>query len=458
MTAVLATAAAGPWLLGERLGGGGQATVHRARHATLGRVAAVKIIHPSAWADPAFRARFRRECRALAALRHPNVVPVIDAGESGEGGYLAMPLARGGSLAERLRAGAPPVDEAVALLSALAAALDAVHAAGHLHRDVTPANVLLDPAGPWLADFGLARPLEATAVTAEGLLVGTAGFMAPEVIAGGRAGPAADRYALAALAFEALTGRPPFTGEGAGALLYAHARQAPPRASALRSGLPRALDRALARGLAKRPAERHPSAAALAEEIAAALDGGATRVLVRAPRRRGGRARPLRGAAAALAAAALAAGAVAVVPGGADRASEAPAPAPAPAPTVPGPGGRAIPAGPAGPADLAGAPVPEAAAAATVGGLRVTAAPASPALLAGVRGALEAAGYAVTPLEGEPGGAPWLLARRATFDDVLGRSDRWALAVTGAPGARRLVAVRGRGDGPARYVAALGVA
>ena len=100
MTAVLATAAAGPWLLGERLGGGGQATVHRARHATLGRVAAVKVIHPSAWADPAFRARFRRECRALAALRHPNVVPVLDAGESEEGGYLAMPLARGGTAEE----------------------------------------------------------------------------------------------------------------------------------------------------------------------------------------------------------------------------------------------------------------------------------------------------------------------------------------------------------------------
>jgi len=174
VTAVLEGRVVGPWELLERVGGGGQAVVHRARHATLGRLAALKLIHRQVWADPSFRVRFRRECEALLALRHPHIVPILDAGEQDGRGYLVMALARGGSLARRLEAGPLDPAEARAVLGPVADALDAAHGAGLVHRDVTPANVLLDPDGPWLADFGIARRLDATAMTAEGLLVGTA--------------------------------------------------------------------------------------------------------------------------------------------------------------------------------------------------------------------------------------------------------------------------------------------
>ena len=206
MTATLQGRTIGPWELVERIGGGGQAAVYRVRHSALGRPAALKLVHREIWADPSFRVRFRRECEALLALRHPHIVPIHDAGEQDGRGFLVMALARGGSLAGRLAGGPLDPVEASALLGPVADALDAAHAAGLVHRDVTPANVLLDPAGPWLADFGIARRLDATAMTAEGLLVGTAGFLAPEVIEGRPAGPASDRYALAAVAFEALDG------------------------------------------------------------------------------------------------------------------------------------------------------------------------------------------------------------------------------------------------------------
>ncbi|HET6689829.1 MAG TPA: serine/threonine-protein kinase, partial [Miltoncostaeaceae bacterium] len=243
MTTTIAPARlAGPWELGERIGGGAQATVHRAWHVERGTVAAVKVIHAALWADPGFRVRFRRECDALGAVRHPAVVPILDHGESEGRGYLAMRLARDGTLADRIAAGPLPADEALRLVAAIAAGLDAAHGAELVHRDVTPANILLDADGPWLADFGIARRDDATLMTDDGLLIGTAAYLAPEVISGGRAGPDADHYALAAVAFAALTGRPPFQGDRTEAVLYAHVHRPVPRASALRDGLPRDVD------------------------------------------------------------------------------------------------------------------------------------------------------------------------------------------------------------------------
>ncbi|WP_217923943.1 serine/threonine-protein kinase [Miltoncostaea oceani] len=283
MTLVAQERRVGPWALEERIGGGGQAAVYRVRHAVLSRPAALKLVHPAIWADPGFRVRFARECDALVALEHPGVVPILDAGEHEGRGYLVMALARGGSLDARLAAGPLAPREAATIVTAIASALDAAHAAGVLHRDVTPGNVLLDPAGPWLADFGIALRGDATALTAEGALIGTAGYLAPEVIAGHRATPASDRYALAATAFRALTGEPPFRADGIAGVLHAHAHHAPRRASDVRPGLPAALDAALADGLAKDPAHRPATAATLADAIDAALGGtGApTRALVR---------------------------------------------------------------------------------------------------------------------------------------------------------------------------------
>ena len=444
MTQTLSGPRAGPWLLGERVGGGGQATVYRARHATDGRTAAVKVLHRSAWADPSFRVRFRRECDALAQLRHPHVVPVHDFGEEGGRGYLAMPLARGGSLAERLRRGPLDPGEALAILAAAGDALDAAHAAGLLHRDVTPDNVLLDPDGPWLADFGLARRPDATTATGEGLLIGTAGYLAPEVISGAPAGPAADRYALAAVAFQALAGRPPFEADGVAGLLYAHVRRTPPRASSLRPGLPRALDAALARGLAKDPEGRPATARALVASLERALaphSPGVTSRLVRP--RRAGRRRRMLGPAVLLAAGLLAAGGAAAgltvtlardAPG---RASLAPAP-PLPALSVPGPDGAPAAAAPGLPSDLPGLPVVAGSAVAEVGGARVSATPGGWGDLADVERGLADAGYRIDPyvVDGVTVG------REARLGvDLVGREPVWILvALSDAAGPRAVLA------------------
>lgn len=442
-TAVLARPRAGAWEILERIGGGGQATVHRARHREDGRVAAVKLVHRALWSDSAFRTRFRRECDALAALSHPNVVPVLDAGEAAGRGFLVMPLARDGSLAGRLRRGPLEEGEALWILEAVAGALDAAHAAGLLHRDVTPDNVLLDPAGPWLADFGLARRPDATTATGEGLLVGTAGFLAPEVIQGGRAGPASDRYALAALAFRALAGRPPFEAEGVAGLLYAHVRRAPPRASSLRPALPRAVDAVLARGLAKRPADRPGSARALVDGLRRALappGREATRVMARPRRRR-------RRAAAALVAGGLvaagAAGAALTVTLTRPGPPPAPGPVAAPAPparTVPGPDGAAVAAGRARAADLPGLRVVPRAAAADLGAVRVAAVPGGWDELASAAAALDGAGHRIEPLVVDERA----VAVRALADaDLTGRLPVWVLMATRGPGGPRALVVHG---------------
>ena len=188
------------------------AVVHEATHVASGRVVALKIISPGR-ADPEFAERLRREGRAQAALDHPNVVTVYEAGNSEHGPWLAMRLVDGTTLADLIDDGSLDAAQTLDLLDQVAAALDAAHGAGLVHRDVKPRNILVGGDGvAYLADFGLSRPSDGMDATATGQFLGTLAYAAPEVLRGADAGPAADRYALAAVLFECLTGSVVLTG------------------------------------------------------------------------------------------------------------------------------------------------------------------------------------------------------------------------------------------------------
>jgi Protein kinase domain len=313
--------------------------------------------------------------------------------------------------------------------------------------------VLLEPDGhAWLADFGVARAVAATTNTGSGDVVGTPAYLAPEVFCGGPATPAADRYALACLAFECLTGSPPFTAERVEGLLYAHVHRRPPRATALRPELPRGLDAVLARGLAKDPARRPETGAALAGALSDAV----------APRRTLARPRSaLAAVGAGLVLLGVAAGGLVVNAARSGGGGGEPASAAAPSPptlTVPGPTGAALPAVRASAADLPGLPAGVRAGVAEVGGVRVAAVPETAGLgsdeaLARARAALEEGGYSAAAIEVD--GTPVGTAEIQPLDTLIGMGPRWALMDLRAAGGDLAVIARGAPDDVERYAAAL---
>jgi serine/threonine-protein kinase len=266
------------------LGRGGMGVVYRARHLRLERTVALKMLlaGPSATAEE--RERFLREARAVAGLRHPNIIQVHDVSEVDGQPYFTMEYVEGGSLAQKL-AGAPqPARQAAALVATLAEAVQAAHQGGIIHRDLKPANVLLAPptdeglpAGgrpswgtPRITDFGLARRLEGGGeVTLSGIPIGTPSYMAPEQARGQReaVGPATDVYALGAILYEMLTGRPPFRAETAVATLQQVLADEPAPPSRLNSQVPRDLETICLKCLHKEPPRRYPTAAALADDL-----------------------------------------------------------------------------------------------------------------------------------------------------------------------------------------------
>jgi serine/threonine-protein kinase len=265
--------------LEEQIGHGGMAVVFRGRDERLRRQVAVKILAPALGADRAFRRRFVRESRAAALVDDPHIIPIYQAGESGGFLFIAMRLVNGGDVRTLLRHHGPlPPARAAALLSPVASALDAAHAAGLVHRDVKPANMLLDvrPGRPdhvYLSDFGLSkRILSSPGLTGEGIFVGTPYYVAPEQVTGGRrVDGRADQYSLACAAFELLSGVVPFQGEHAMAVIHAQAFEQPPLLTTLRPGLPPTVDAVLAKALAKAPAERYATCWDFAEALRAAL-------------------------------------------------------------------------------------------------------------------------------------------------------------------------------------------
>ena len=332
------------------LGRGGMGVVYGATHLHLDRRVALKVLSEELSGSPEFVARFRREGRLQASLDHPHVVTVYEAGESEHGLYLAMRLVEGPTLALLIQAGAIDAPRAVSVLRQVGDALDAAHAAGLVHRDVKPQNIFVGDAGDaYLGDFGLVRSGALPGATAPGRLLGTVAYLAPEVVGGSEAGPPSDRYALAAVAFECLTGTPVYPRGSEAAVLHAHASEPPPRARDRRPELPGALDDVFACALAKDPDDRPESATAMVMAIAGALNAAGAAGLgpppvhpvrvhgetiesaVRAPRSPRWSRRRLAGAiaaAAAVGAASALGGAALAGDGEADAAAAVPAPLP----------------------------------------------------------------------------------------------------------------------------------
>ena len=267
----------GRYRVEAEIGRGGQAVVYRATQVDLDRQVALKVFDEGYLTRAGALERFRREAIAAGRLEHPRIVPVYDAGEIEGRAFIAMRLVPGDTLAERIaRGGALDPDEALSVLSDIAEAIDFAHAQGTVHRDVKPANILLDPAGTaFLSDFGLVRLDDMPGLTRRGDWLGTAEYVSPEQVEGEPATARSDVYALAAVAFEALTGRAPFVRREPSAILLAHVRDPVPVASAIAAGLSGAADDALARGLAKDAADRPPHAGSLVGDLRAALEAPA---------------------------------------------------------------------------------------------------------------------------------------------------------------------------------------
>ena len=255
------------------LGRGGMAIVYAARHVDHGRRVALKVIAAEFGSDPEFVERFRREGRLQASLENPHVVTVYEAAESEHGLYLALQLVQGSALAVLMGERELDAARVLTILHQVAEGLDAAHAAGLVHRDVKPHNVLVGESDDaYLGDFGLTRVGGAAGVTATGKLVGTVSYLAPEVIRGEEATPAADRYAFAATVFECLTGTVVFPRGTEAAILYAHTSEPPPRISRRREELPHALDDVFVEALSKNPRDRPDSATGLMDRVAKVLD------------------------------------------------------------------------------------------------------------------------------------------------------------------------------------------
>ena len=261
----------------EVLGRGGVGVVYKAVHLRLNRAVALKMLLAGAFATRAERQRFSREAEVVAKLRHPNIVQVHDVGDLDGRPYFTMEFVEGGSLAE-LIAGTPrPARQAAELMATLADAMEAAHRGGIVHRDLKPSNVLLTADGtPKIGDFGLARHLEVgPSLTQSGAAVGTPSYMAPEQARGksGEAGPAADLYALGAVLYELLTGRPPFRAESASETLHQVITRDPVPPSRLNAKVPRDLETICLKCLRKEPQLRYAGAAALAEDLRRFLGG-----------------------------------------------------------------------------------------------------------------------------------------------------------------------------------------
>ncbi|MFF0200451.1 serine/threonine-protein kinase [Streptomyces sp. NPDC005017] len=269
----------------REIGRGGMAVVYQARDLRLDRTVALKLLAPELARNDTFRRRFTHESRVAAALDHPHIVPVFEAGETDGVLYIAMRYVPGSDLRHLLdRQGPLPLPAALRIAAQVASALDAAHEHGLVHRDVKPGNVLVargtdsdHPEHVYLTDFGLTKKsLSLTGFTSVGQFVGTLDYVAPEQISGRPVDSRCDVYGFACVVYEVLTGRPPFRRDDDMALLWAHQYDDPPPPSSVRPGLPAAVDPVLAKALAKSPDDRHDSCLAFVADLRAATAAART--------------------------------------------------------------------------------------------------------------------------------------------------------------------------------------
>jgi serine/threonine protein kinase/DNA-binding beta-propeller fold protein YncE len=273
--------------LDEQIGRGGMAVVYRAWDSRLDRPVAIKVLSPELARDEAFRQRFIRESRTAAAVDHPNIIPIFEAGEANGVLFIAMRFVQGPNVQALVESGGPlSAARACHIITQVAAALEAAHSHGLVHRDVKPGNILLDAAGgrdypghSYLCDFGLSkRALSVSALTSTGQFLGTLDYIAPEQIEARAVDGRTDEYALACSAFTMLTGQPPFVRDESVAVMWAQISATPPEITSRRPDLPAAADEVIAKALAKIPTDRYATCPefALALRRACGLDSSGT--------------------------------------------------------------------------------------------------------------------------------------------------------------------------------------
>jgi serine/threonine-protein kinase len=268
------------------LGGGGMGTVYRARQAVVNREVAIKIINVDLKGSEQFIKRFRREAEAIAALEHPHIIGIIDYGQQEDLTYLVMALKLGGSLADLIKKERLALPEVYRIVSEIAQALDYAHLRGIIHRDLKPGNVLLDEErNTFLTDFGIARKVGETKLTAQGMVVGSPVYMAPESWKGEEASAETDVYSLGVILFEMLTGQAPYVDKAPARLMLKHISDPIPSVLTLRPDLPPQIDTVMAQALAKERSQRFGSAVALANMLKSALSMAATRTSAPRPQR-----------------------------------------------------------------------------------------------------------------------------------------------------------------------------
>ncbi|MGW7509877.1 serine/threonine-protein kinase [Streptomyces massasporeus] len=267
----------------QEIGRGGMAVVYRARDLRLERTVALKLLAPELARNDTFRRRFTHESRAAAAIDHPHIVPVFEAGETDGVLYIAMRYVAGSDLRHVLdREGPMPPATALRVAAQLASALDAAHDHGLVHRDVKPGNILVSrgtdsdhPEHVYLTDFGLTKKsLSLTGFTTVGQFVGTLDYVAPEQISGKPVDARCDVYGFACVVFETLAGHPPFIRDDDMALLWAHQYDESPPLTGERPDLDPRVDPVFAQALAKSPDDRYPSCLAFVAALRAATTGG----------------------------------------------------------------------------------------------------------------------------------------------------------------------------------------